>query len=217
MTHGTWIPKGILERDDLPLSAKLLYGLVDALSQEEGCFASNDYVGKHLGLSKRQVQNLLNTLLKAGLIVRQVDETTGKRHLWTVEKYALKQVAGGATDFTPPVQSISPPPCNSLHPYNKEDKKDYKSPLTPLPHGQRFKDAWHEWLEYRVKTKKRLSRFAADKQLKMLEGMTEDEAVACINRSITNDWQGLFPEKKACGNSKSFSKILTRDDHNNGF
>lgn len=217
MTHGTWVPKGILERDDLPLSAKLLYGLVDALSQEEGCFASNEYVARHLGVSKRQVQNLLNTLLKAGLIVRSLDEATGKRHLWTVEKHALMSVNRGEANCTPPVQSISPPPCNPLHPYNKEDNKEYINPLTPLPHGQKFKDAWHEWLEYRVKTKKRLSRFAADKQLKMLQGLTEDEAVACINRSISNDWQGLFPENKSRNNSKPFSKILTPKDHANGF
>ena len=108
MTHGTWVPKGILERDDLPLSAKLLYGLVDALSQEEGCFASNEYVAKHLGLSKRQVQNLLKTLLDAGLIVRNLDESTGQRHLWTVEKYALHRASRGATDFTPPTKFIAP-------------------------------------------------------------------------------------------------------------
>jgi hypothetical protein len=60
-----------------------------------------------------------------------------------------------------------------------------------------------------------LSRFAQEKQLKLLEGLTELEAVDCINRSIANDWQGLFPEKQK--NSKPFTKILTREDHNNGF
>lgn len=78
-----------------------------------------------------------------------------------------------------------------------------------------FKRAWGEWVNYRTKTKKRLSRFAQEKQLAMLKGLTEQECVDCINRSIANDWQGLFPEK--AGNSKPFRKILTPKDHANGF
>jgi hypothetical protein len=78
-----------------------------------------------------------------------------------------------------------------------------------------FAKAWKEWQDYRVKTKKRLSEFAAAKQVKMLGEMTEADAVHCIERSISNDWQGLFPEK--AGNSKPFRKILTPKDHANGF
>jgi hypothetical protein len=79
-----------------------------------------------------------------------------------------------------------------------------------------FRKIWAEWILYRRRTKKGLSTFAANKQLEMLAGMTEQDAVQCINRSITNDWQGLFPDKPN-GNSKPFRKILTRDDHSNGF
>jgi hypothetical protein len=72
-------------------------------------------------------------------------------------------------------------------------------------------------VNYRTKTKKRLSRFAQEKQLGLLQGLTEQEAVECINRSIANDWQGLFPEKKPKYGSKPFSKILTKEDHDHGF
>lgn len=78
-----------------------------------------------------------------------------------------------------------------------------------------FRKVWEEWVKYRRASKKKLSEFAKEKQLSMLATLTETEAIACIERSIANDWQGLFPPDKK--NSKPFSKILTRDDHANGF
>jgi hypothetical protein len=77
-----------------------------------------------------------------------------------------------------------------------------------------FRKMWNEWNLYRRRTKKGLSGFAAQKQLEMLGKLTEAQAIECINRSISNDWQGLFPDKT---DSKPFRKILTQDDHANGF
>jgi DNA-binding transcriptional ArsR family regulator len=214
MTHGTWIPRLVLERADIPLSAKLLYGLIDALDGDEGCFASNGWIATNLGLGKRQVQNLLTTLIDAGLVVRV--EREGKRYLQTIEKAALSGAKRDATNCTPPVQSVTPPPCNSLHPYNTEDNKEDKTnPLPlPLPHGEPFKRAWAEWVHYRKRTSRALSQFASAKQLKMLGAMTEDEACRCIERSILNDWQGLFVDtSKPKGNTKTLSST----DHHNGF
>jgi hypothetical protein len=212
MTHGTWIPKAVLERVDIPLSARVLYGLIDALDGDEGCYASNGWIATNLALSPRQVQNLLKTLIEIGLVVRV--ERDGKRILRTVEKQALVSLKGDAADFIPPTKPISPPPRNRLHPYNTEDNKEDNTNPLPLPHGELFCKVWYEWILYRRRTKKKLSGFAIEKQLAMLGGMTEREAIACIERSISNDWQGLFPEKN---NSKPFKKILTRDDHSNGF
>ena len=212
MAHGTWIPKAVLDRADIPLSARVLYGLIDALDGDEGCYASNGWIATNLGLSKRQIQNLITILMDNGLVHRY--ENDGKRYLQTVEKAALKSVNKGEVDFTPPTKPISPPPCNSLHPYSTEDKIEDKTNPLPLPHSEIFRKVWNEWVNYRSKTKKKLSVFARDKQLEMLTAMSEREAIACIERSIANDWQGLFPEK---GNSKSFGKILTREDHSNGF
>jgi hypothetical protein len=214
MTHGTWIPKAVLERVDIPLSARVLYGLIDALDGEEGCYASNGWIATNLALTPRQVQNLLKTLIENGLVVRV--NMGARRILRTVEKQALLALKGDAVDFVPPTKPVSPPPRNGLHPYNTENNKEDNNNPLPLPHGETFKRSWGEWVNYRTKTKKRLSKFAQEKQLALLQGLTELEAVDCINRSIANDWQGLFPDK-ANGNSKPFRKILTREDHSNGF
>lgn len=215
MTHGTWIPKAVLERVDIPLSARVLYGLIDALDGDEGCYASNGWIATNLALTPRQVQNLLKTLIDNGLVVRL--EVDGKRILRTVEKQALVALKGDAANFVPPTKSVSRPPRNILRTDRTEDKtEDNNNPL-PLPHSPMFRRVWDEWVKYRRASKKALSAFAQQKQLAMLGALTEAEAIECINRSIANDWQGLFPEKKPGHNSKSFSKILTKDDHANGF
>ena len=197
---------------DISLSAKVLYGLIDALDGDEGCYASNGWIATNLALTPRQVQNLIKQLVEKGLVVRV--ETDGKRVLRTIEKQALLALNGGATDFVPPTKPISSPPRNLLHPYNTEDNKEDNTNPLPLPHGEMFRKMWNEWVLYRRRTKKKLSTFAANKQLEMLGKLTEAQAVECINRSISNDWQGLFPDKI---DSKPFRKILTRDDHANGF
>jgi hypothetical protein len=83
-----------------------------------------------------------------------------------------------------------------------------------LPHAEAFKRAWAEWVHYRKRTSRALSQFASAKQLKMLGAMTEEDACKCIERSILNDWQGLFVDtSKPKGNTKTLSSI----DHHNGF
>jgi DNA-binding MarR family transcriptional regulator len=212
MTHGTWVPKAVLEMVDIPLSAKVLYGLIDALDGDEGCYASNGWIATNLALTPRQVQNLIKQLVEKGLVVRV--ETEGKRVLRTVEKQALLALKGGEANFVPPTKPISSPPRNKLRTYNTEDNKEDNTNPLPLPHGEMFRKMWNEWNLYRRRTKKGLSGFAAQKQLEMLGKLTEAQAIECINRSISNDWQGLFPDKT---DSKPFRKILTQDDHANGF
>lgn len=209
MAHGTWIPKAVLERSDLPVTAKMLYGLVDALSQDEGCFASNEWVAATLGLKKRQVQNLIKRLIEAGLIVR---EDGDRRVLWTVEKQALNRCNKGAVKCTPPVQSVAPPPCNPLHPDRIEDNKEDKTPQPPW--GERMAQAWKDWLDFRKQKKAKLTPLTVTKQFEMLASLScEDEAVECIQQSIRNGWQGLFPPRQVMMPRKT----LKPEDHNNGF
>jgi hypothetical protein len=60
-----------------------------------------------------------------------------------------------------------------------------------------FKASWAEWLEYRRLKKKRVSPPAAKKQLATLAAMGTARAIAAINHSIANDWQGIFEPKHA--------------------
>jgi hypothetical protein len=85
---GVWIPAGVFQTQTISLTAKVVYGVVDALDNEEGCFASNAYLSRHLGLSVRQLQTILSELEDARLIRRVAHE--GHRVIRTVEKVALQ-------------------------------------------------------------------------------------------------------------------------------
>ena len=56
---------------------------------------------------------------------------------------------------------------------------------------------WKEWEAYRRKKGKPISELAARQQMKMLQDLSREEAIAAIDNSIANDYQGLFPPKKA--------------------
>lgn len=212
--YGLWVPGAVLSRTDISLEEKCLYGLVEVLDGGKGCWASNDWLASRLGVSERAIQRYLARLEELGLIVKAINHEAGnQRRIQTVGSFHAS---------TPSRQSVVTltPTCReanaNLSSKSKRENTEEIDTIPSLPHGKAFADAWKEWVSYRSKTKKKLSAFASDKQLKMLAALTEPEAVACINRSISNDWQGLFPEKPK-GYSKPFSKILTDKDHANGF
>lgn len=63
-----------------------------------------------------------------------------------------------------------------------------------LPHTEKFKEAWLEWLEYRKKERKKpIGEITAKRQLTLLRSVTEEEAILMIDKSINNGWQGIFP------------------------
>jgi hypothetical protein len=213
---GLWIPGAVLSRTDISLEEKCLYGLLEVLDGGKGCWASNDWLAGRLSVSERAVQRYLARLEEVGLVIKVINEAAGnQRRVQTIGAYSASTPSRQVD--TPLTPICRDPHANLAYKSRKENNNEKDTEPLPLslPHGENFKRAWVEWVNYRTKTKKRLSRFAQEKQLAILTGLTEDEAVACINRSIANDWQGLFPEK--AGNSKPFRKILTPKDHANGF
>lgn len=210
---GLWIPGAVLSRTDISLEEKCLYGLVEVLDGGKGCWASNDWLASRLSVSERAVQRYLARLEEVGLVIKVINVEAGnQRRVQTVGAQAVSPSRQVVAPLTPICRD---PHANLSSKSTNENKEELDTPQTPLPHGELFKRAWNEWNLYRRRTKKGLSGFAAKKQLEMLGKLTEPEAIECINRSIANDWQGLFPEKSR--NSKPFSKILTQEDHRNGF
>jgi hypothetical protein len=59
-----------------------------------------------------------------------------------------------------------------------------------------FLESWKEWGQFRKEIKKPLTPTTIKKQLKLLESLGEQQAIASINASICSSWQGLFPVSK---------------------
>jgi hypothetical protein len=64
-----------------------------------------------------------------------------------------------------------------------------------------MREAWGEWAQHRREIKKKLTPLATRRQLAALEDMGEAKAIAAIQHSIANGWQGIFePQEKKNGN-----------------
>ncbi len=210
---GVWVPKEILEHEGLTVTEKVAYGIIDGLDGEGGCYASNGYLARILGVSGRQVKNIVNALLEAGLITRKcVSNAQGSvRYLHTITKTALIE-ATKETNFTPPVKSTSLGGGSTVPPYRIEDKIEDIKIQEPLPYGSDFKEAWTKWVEYRKEIKKPMKATTIREQLKMMAGWgSEQKCVQAIDKSIVNGWQGVFLDKT------NKTKTLTNNDHANGF
>lgn len=69
-----------------------------------------------------------------------------------------------------------------------------------LPYGStEFASAWSDWVQHRKEIRHPLKPKTVEAQLELLKGMGESAAIASIQQSITNGWQGLFEPK---GSSK---------------
>ncbi len=222
---GVWIPAAIFQTPTISITAKVVYGVLESLDNEGGCFASNAYLSKHLGLEVRQVQNILADLETAGLITRVED--SGRRIIRTIERVAVvkaltdgqvtrsevgKKLQGGVQK---PAQGV----CTKLHTYNKEDNKEDKDTvrqqmwIVRLPFGsEAFIASWKSWVTYRKEMKKSLTDSSVQAQFKEFALWGEQKSTESIEQSIKQGWQGLFEPKTKFG--AKTSKALTSEDHN---
>lgn len=87
----------------------------------------------------------------------------------------------------------------------KQKQKTASAEPLVLPFGSEFLSVWQEWEQYRLECKKKLTRSTAKKQIALLGARPEKVAIAMINQSIQNGWQGIF-EIKQDANGTGFNK-----------
>ena len=61
---GVWIPKEIWINKDLTWMEKLFFVEIYSLDNEEGCFASNSYLGEFFSLTPMRCSQIVNSLIK---------------------------------------------------------------------------------------------------------------------------------------------------------
>lgn len=85
--YYTITPKCVLEDRNIPFSAKVLYGHLNRLQGDDGCWASNKYLAELLGVSIRSIQNIISSLEDNGLIrvEREDNQKTKNRKIYTLK------------------------------------------------------------------------------------------------------------------------------------
>ena len=75
----------------------------------------------------------------------------------------------------------------------REPKKVSPGDSIPLPfQSDEFRGAWNDWKQHRIEKRKPITPLSAKKSLSELSAMGEARAIAAINHSIANGWQGIF-------------------------
>jgi hypothetical protein len=103
---GIWIPKEIWVSEDLGWTEKFLLAEIDSLSQNNECFATNEYFGRFFNISKDRVSKIISALSTKGyvevnLIYKKGTKQVEKRII-TTRGYRRKQLEGiGENNYTP--------------------------------------------------------------------------------------------------------------------
>lgn len=87
----------------------------------------------------------------------------------------------------------------------QEKEQDKYKDYPPNLRTAAFDAAWQEWKTFRTEIRKKLTPTSIRKQFKDLSEVGEVRAIATINISISNSYQGLFPERTHATNQRNHS------------
>ncbi|MGL6065016.1 MAG: helix-turn-helix domain-containing protein [Fusobacteriaceae bacterium] len=120
---GVWIPKNIWLSKELNMTEKFLLIEIDSLCNENAdCYASNQFLGEFLGLSKDTVSNIISKLAKRNfitvtLVYRKGTKQVEKRFIKINDKFKL--IESGLSSDPNHKKMITPPCKNGLPPHKK--------------------------------------------------------------------------------------------------
>ncbi|ONI47277.1 hypothetical protein AN644_00170 [Candidatus Epulonipiscium fishelsonii] len=93
---GVWIPAEIFLSDDLTAQEKLMFGIIQALNQDnKGCYASNAYFGKLFKVSNTRISQMIKSLIDKGFIEANYVYNENQE----CEKRILKIIKGGIKEM----------------------------------------------------------------------------------------------------------------------
>ena len=196
LSYYVVIPMPIYDDETLKDSAKLLYGLISSLINEEGyCFASNEYLAKKRKTTPQNISRLLNELEKKEYIViiylrdgaiiknRKIYINSRLTEMLTAINQNVKcTVNQNVKESNKAIYSIS----NYIKEINKESFFE----------NDDLNNTFKEYLQMRYEKKCKATKTTIDRLIKKLNKKDVSEAIAMLNYSIENGYQGVFELKK---------------------
>ncbi len=96
---GLWIPKEILENNDLKPAEKMLLAEIHSFcSKKHTCKATNSHFAKHINLSERRIISTIMRLKKSKYIIVEYNEDKNKREMADFINWNEKQKQEGRKD-----------------------------------------------------------------------------------------------------------------------
>ena len=197
---GIWIPKEIWLSEKLTLQEKVFLVEISSLDNESGCYANNEYFSKFFGISKTRVSEVINSLIEKGVLFCHIDKANGNKRILTTIKGKLDTLL--KKSLIPSSTFLEDPIKDSFKHNNTDNNKTNNtnkniSSLTLPFVSDNFLNTWNEFLKYRDVKGKKVSYDACKRIFKDLAKEDENIAIAMLEKTIKNDWQGVFPLNEA--------------------
>lgn len=218
---GIFIARDLWLREDLSVTEKVLAGVIDALDKGDGCWASNAYLANTIGVGERQIRDYL-ARLEEGQVIRR----------WSVDgNRRIASIYAGTKNNSSTEENCRPPRQETATNRVVDKVKDNKNKKACLFESlakyrveptDAVKSLILSYIEHRVEIKRPLTQRALDANVDIVQSEATKHGISfevagkeMIDASIRNGWYGLFPVRKQV--VKPAKKILTEEDHKNGF
>ena len=193
------IPANVRYDKEITPNAKLLYGEITSLCNDEGiCWATNDYFAQLYNVSKVTVSKWVNELFRKGYINSEIVYKDGSKQI--IDRY-LRIVNDPIKEkFNTPIKENFKENNTSMNNTSriKENKKE--SPLEIFTFSESVSKMIETWLGYKKEKGQTYKPTGLNVLLKKLNKWTEefgdDYVVSAIEESISHNYSGIFPATK---------------------
>lgn len=200
------IPGPLLDCQEIPASAKLLYASITSLTDARGyCWASNRYLAERFKWGERTVSRLIAQLQEAGFlsIMMEKNNDTGKMerriYIGQIASQGVAKIGDGRQNWRGGVDKIG----------EQNSKRRINPPVVPQEVAEAIRTfagadeelytAIHDFVENRaappkgkpVKTAQGMNRLLND-LVKKSKGR-RDVQLLMIDKAIRQNWQGFWP------------------------
>ncbi len=199
---GVFIPSEIwLDQTISPLKKMFLMEIY-SLDSGKGCFAMNKHFSRITGSSTSAASNILKEMVKEGLIrIDYEDETarSGRKIISIHPSLACKEARKEGSVKEKGGSGKLRGGSGKLRGHKKEEFKEELKEPPIVPHGV-DSEAWGDINEYRSNHKQKKIRdswsdLAKKKTAKALAELPPEDQRRCVDETIMNGWQGIFPER----------------------
>ena len=207
---------------------KILYTEITALSNAKGyCYATNSYFAELYGVHKNTAGAWINNLEKSGYIKSKIIYEEGTKNIKERRLFLFKHINENIDtyqqkDCDPINKKIDTPinkniednntRYNNINEYNKKEiykEKKTKNENTELIiesiyKSEKFKETFYIFIDMRVEIKKVPTKRAMEMIIKKLEKVDNEElAIKMLERSIINNWQDVYEERRYNGDTNN--------------
>lgn len=195
------IPANVRYDSELPANAKLLYGEITALCNQNGyCWASNDYFAKLYKCAKSSVSRWISNLKERGYIEIELVCKSGSKEIeyryikiceYPIRKNENTPIRKNEKD------NITSSFNNTSNKKKERRKTGYDEILSAVTDAE-LKDLFYEY----IKMRKLIKAPMTDRALTMLinkvnelEPGNVDRQKQMLNNAILNNWKSVYPLK----------------------